>query len=608
MRSKNIVLILLITLLLSCTGTTNKQNSSQKTYKLPLLMDMVFNNPGEEPTVTKYKDPEFLKETGYNGMVPHWNIQCALTYDSFEKGIIPENSKERKWILNKQVQLKKKLAEAGKAGMPVYPFIDVLVLPRIILEKYKYDLVKKEENSSGITAIHGKLVPDINKPLTQKLIRIQINELFDTFPELDGLVIRFGETYLFDTPYHAGGNPIRAGGEEGINGHVKLIKLLKEEVCEKRNKKLFYRTWDFGNFFHTNPKVYLKITDQIEPHKNLYFSIKYTKGDFQRLTPFNPTLGIGKHKYIVEYQCQPEYYGKGAHADYVFNGMLNGFEEFSQIMKPGKKHGIKDLLNDPHFSGLWTWSRGGGWRGPYITNELWIDVNALTAVEWAKNTGLTETGALKKAALKIGVMEESLDDFVRLVHLSPKGVVRGHCSLIDIPKAGFNVWWVRDQYMSDMSVLNNFFDYAIKNNKTEDVINEKKEAVRIWKQIEELSDKIKMKKQKDMEYLKVSAAYGRIKYEITEKAFTIILLGYAGDKTGTYDKKRIKNAITSYDLLWEKWKKLKEEHPSCATIYVPYAFKIDSNGVSGDIKHGLITRINKYRKIVATNQIKHQKS
>lgn len=64
-------------------------------------------------------------------------------------------------------------------------------------------------------------------------------------------------------------------------------------------------------FFCTEPDVYLKITDQIEPHPDLLFSIKYTRGDFHRLTEFNPTLGIGRHPYIIEYQGQPEYYGKG---------------------------------------------------------------------------------------------------------------------------------------------------------------------------------------------------------------------------------------------------------------------------------------------------------
>ena len=28
------------------------------------------------------------------------------------------------------------------------------------------------------------------------------------------------------------------------------------------------------------------------------------------------------------------------------------------------------------YAGIWTWSRGGGWGGPYIENEMWCDLNA----------------------------------------------------------------------------------------------------------------------------------------------------------------------------------------------------------------------------------------
>jgi hypothetical protein len=469
-------------------------------------------------------------------------------------------------------------------------------LPSIILEKYKDSLLKTPESFNNYQAVHGKLVPDINRPLTQKLIRIQLAELFSTFPELDGLVIRFGETYLFDTPFHAGGNPVSAGGKAGIEGHVKLINILRDEVCVRRNKKLFYRTWDFG-FFHTNPDVYLKITDRIEPHENLTFSIKYTKGDFHRLTPFNPTLGIGKHPYIVEFQCQPEYYGKGAHPAYVFDGMLNGFEEDDQIMDPGDKQGVKALLSDPNFAGLWTWSRGGGWQGPYISNELWCDVNAITAETWAQNTQLTEREALEKAALNIGVQPQSVNDFIKLVHLSADGIVRGHCSLIDIPEAHFDVWWMRDHFMEGNRRLNPFFDYAIQSDKVDDVLAEKHQAVEIWKEMESLSEKIETDNAADKEYLKTSTTYGRIKFEIVEKAFIVMLLGHVGDVSGNYNRERIRRAVDDYDNLWQEWKQFKNDHPDCATIYLPEAFHIDENGVSGDVQNGLGATIDRYRGI-----------
>ncbi len=81
-------------------NTTEKENTT--TNSVQYIFDMVHNNPAEGPTQSIYTNPGFLKDRGFNGMVPQWHIQCGLTYDSFEKGIIPEGSKERQWVLNKQ--------------------------------------------------------------------------------------------------------------------------------------------------------------------------------------------------------------------------------------------------------------------------------------------------------------------------------------------------------------------------------------------------------------------------------------------------------------------------------------------------------------------------
>ncbi len=594
MRSYLSVFLLVGILIFPLLSSCRQEPAGDAVRSLPLVMDMVFPNPGESPPVTKYTDPYYLKKAGYNGMVPAWHIQCAITYDSFEKGIIPDSSVERRWILEKQRTIRQHLHRAVDAGMPVYAFMDVLVLPEIILTRYKDRIVRDEDAANHI--IGGRLRPDIRKPLTRRLLRVQVDEIFSTFPELDGLVIRFGETYLFDTPYHAGGNPVGGDEEARIAGHVQLISILREEVCVKRNKKLFYRTWDFG-FFHTRPDVYRRITDQVEPHPNLFFSIKYPRGDFQRLLPFNPTLGIGKHRYVVEYQCQPEYYGKGAHPYYLFDGVLNGFEEYDQILPRGWKRGLCDLTGDPRFAGLWTWSRGGGWRGPYITNELWCDLNARAAVTWAHDTTLTADQVLDTVARSLGVAEKSRDVFRDLVRLSTRGVVRGHASLIDIPQARFNVWWIRDQYMSDMHMLNTFFDYLIRENKVEKALREKQESVEIWRRMERLAGEVRMKDPRDEEYLRVSVTYGRIKYEIIANAFTVVLLGYKGDKTGHYEKKRMREALARYDELWKAWRRLKAENPSCATLYEPNAFGMNEEGVFGDKRHGLQQRIERYRKI-----------
>ena len=52
----------------------------------------------------------------------------------------------------------------------------------------------------------------------------------------------------------------------------------------------------------------------------------------------------------------------------VMDGVINGFSE----MTPSEKKGLKDIIDSPLIRGLYTWSRGGGWWGPYIHGqEFW---------------------------------------------------------------------------------------------------------------------------------------------------------------------------------------------------------------------------------------------
>ena len=127
-----ILLIILVAVGFSCK-TNNGEKNQKQDASLEYVMDFVHNNLGLPPRVSKFNNTEFLESLGYNGTTPHWYVQCGITYDSLEEGIVPEGSDERKWILAR------------------------------------------------------------------------------TFPELDGLMLRFGETYLHDTPYHLGNSPLRRG-------------------------------------------------------------------------------------------------------------------------------------------------------------------------------------------------------------------------------------------------------------------------------------------------------------------------------------------------------------------------------------------------------------
>jgi hypothetical protein len=585
--------------------TSSSDNASRKDHGLPYVLDMVHNNPGEAPTHSIYTDPDFVKSRGYNGMVPQWYINCAITYDNFEPGIVPAGSDERKWIEERAASIDEKLKACDEAGMNVYAFTDIFVAPQSLWQKYGKEMGQQETNLHGYGgAVKNVRKPNIQNEIIQKLVKAQLEGIFERFPSLDGLVLRFGETYLHDTPFHMGGKPVRQG-DEGIKDHVTLLNILREELCVKRNKKLFYRTWDFG-WFHTEPEVYLAITDQVEPHENLVFSIKHTKGDFLRTFPFNPTLGIGKHAQIVEVQCQREYEGKGAHPNYIAEAVIHGFEEYE--VSNGLKS-LNDLKSAPNFKGVWTWSRGGGWKGPYITNELWCDLNAFVLSQWAQDTSKTETDIFDEFATLMGLSSGDAVAFRKIAMLSNRGVLLGRSSKL----THINPWWIRDQFMGGLTnpefnahtdeawgKTNKEFQEIVEKGLVDAILNEKAQAVAIWKEIETLSGQLSSGDETFRDYVRVSCTYGRIKYEIIQQAWIIMLKGLEGDKNGQYEKEEMGRAYSTYTSLWEEFKTLKTVQPQCASLYLPYGFNNHYDDLHSD--EGMDKAVKKYaNKVLSKN-------
>src|SRR5438874_4952251 len=349
------------------------------------VIDMVHNNPGEPLQATAFRDPQTLAGFGYNGQVIMAEADSCETFDAIAPGLVPTNSEARIWIEQHAQSLQKAAEQAHAAGIKAYAWFQFVVLPKGLIARYKNEICDEQWRI------------DLEKPMTQKMLRAQVDEVFTRCPALDGLVVRTGEIYLFDSPYHSstgnGDEKLAQSATAIIHGpdsHIALLQLLRDEVCVKHGKMVFYRTWDFGNNFHVNPDYYLKVTEAITPHPDLVFSIKYTKGDFFRRTPFNPTLGIGRHRQIVEVECQAEYYGKGAHPYYIGDGVINGWEEMSKLMEPGEPKGLRDVMGNTNLCGVWTWSRGGGWEGPYISNELWCELNVYVIAKYAENPKRTE--------------------------------------------------------------------------------------------------------------------------------------------------------------------------------------------------------------------------
>ncbi len=518
-------------------------------------LNMVHHNPGEPPFVTKYNGPSYLKDQGFNGQVPRIFLPCAITYDSFDPELMPKGSKVSAEAEAYAQKLDLEIRHAKEVGMPIYPFTDLLVVPKSLQEKYGKEMAPEGKVTDKNVLGGTKLQASILQKRTEEVLRAQIFEIFKRFPDLDGLTTRYGETYLQEFPDYAGGSPAENPEEQ-----IALINILRDEICVKRNKKLFYRTWDFGHF-HTNPDYYLKVTNAIEPHPNLIFSIKHVQSDFIRLNPFNPCLRIGKHQQIVEISCNPAgLYGKNAHPYYIGQGVIDGWEEFAWIKNTGPAKCLRDLLKCPQVVGIWTWARGDGWAGPYINNELWVDLNIQVFTRFAREPWRSEEDLFNEAARsRFGIDGDELKKLRKLCLLSASAVMHGQASVY----AHVSEWWCRDEYLTaiDLSMV-------VIAGKTKEVLEEKADAVKMWRSIEEIARTIHLPNQTDQEFLEVSCTYGRIKSQIFEQIWKMQLLAAESEiNKKPLDTESMQASIIAYDQRWKDWRKLKADHICCPTLY-----------------------------------------
>ena len=566
-----------------------------------LNLDMVHHNPGEALTRSAFTDPRRLDAWGYDGQVVNDYIffQTAATFDTLDRTVFPAGTLARRWVLRRAERIDAYIAACKAAGVDCYVFTDIIVLPRRIKELY----------GDAVTDAEGRFT--LEKPRTVEIHESMLDELFQRFPGLTGLVVRTGETYLHNTPHHLGNGPVRNGdpAEKIIRNHAALINLLRRTACEKYGKTIIYRTWAPGGL-HTDADLYLAVAERVPPHPGLYFSIKHTDGDFHRTFGFNPTIGIGRHQQLVEVQCQREYEGKGAHPNYVMDGVINGFEEYRD---DGSPDCLDDLTENPNFAGVFSWSRGGGWKGPYISNELWCSLNAYVISGWTQAPERTEAAVFDEFCSRVlGLGADAARRFRRLCLLSAQGVLRGRSSLV-VP---VNSWWIRDEFMGGIipehtppsddvelarregwGKLNETLDYIVDRRLVERALGEKEEAVRIWWEIERLAGTIAAPDLQTQDYIEVSSTYGRIKYEIVERAWAIMLHGLQGDRDGRYDKAYMASAISDYDRLWDEFRALKANNRQCATLYKPYGFVYRGPDYHGE--YGMQHTVDHYRNVVS---------
>lgn len=250
-------------------------------------------------------------------------------------------------------------------------------------------------NSLGFKVILKTDMVVLSRPLEQYLIRHNINrnvdnpefwkiysagleELFEEFPEVDGIMIRIGE---------AGAIYSQQGwdywSELIVTSNESTRRMLQSfiDVAAKYNRKVIFRSWAVGigkvGKIHTVPEAYASVLNDIQAD-NFYVSTKYSRGDFWSYLPLNPTLVTGPHNRLVEFQTRREFEGWSSFPNYTAGDYQKALQSF--------------VSQNPNIKGGWIWTHAGGplFQAPrtfYLHEGLWvwIDANLFTTAKLLLN-------------------------------------------------------------------------------------------------------------------------------------------------------------------------------------------------------------------------------
>jgi len=553
---------------------------------MKFILDMVHHNPGEPRIQTRFLDPMHLADYGFNGQV-FKHINCIATFAAAGWDCFPKGSTERDWLDQFTPGIVSEIAAAKGQGLKVYYHLDLFVFPKRLVAHFKNEICDPQT---------GRI--RLDHPKTLELHRMMFDELAERFPQVDGYIIRVGETYLYDTPHHVGNSPIPgvgpgwtpdyayadalagrapepAWGRMQADAYVQLIRFLRESICVRHGRQLFFRTWDiYPDKLHARLDHYLQVTDQIEPHPKLAFSIKHTALDFWRHVKVNECLTRGRHPQIIEVQCQREYEGKGAYPNYVMDGVINGFEENA------RKIGLKDLIAHPKILGVYSWSRGGGWYGPHIENELWPDLNAFVLAQFVRSPKRGEAEIFNEYARgRLGLSDADANRFRELCLLSARAILKGrHCAAFDrvlneslLPVA----CWMRDDRLGGRGQLAAVFDYLGEKNLYANALAEKAEAVRLWAQIKSLAETIAWPaaQKKTGEFVNISTEYGLRLYRVVEAGWRAMISLHHSETSGQLHRGELESALAAYEVAWADYVRLKAA-PQCPTLYTGEYFSL----------------------------------
>jgi len=371
---------------------------------------MIQDHHGEPGLKTRYRDPALLRALGYEAIVIPGAL-LAIPGARDEHTVAPAAPAVSWRAIRKPAEVEASIdAHAALAlaqGLKVFFHGDAILLPRHLAARHPE--WQCEDGSGRLCA---------GKEAVYAAVQDQVHELFDRWPAAAGLVMRAGEVFpeaapgMIGTALHAGigGACPVCGGLSLLERLVRFITCMHEAVIVERHKVYVHRAWQTPTpglpSIHDEADVYRALSSRLPASPHLAFSFKFTRGDLGRPEALNPCLLADDRPKWIEFQCAREYEGKGAFPDYQAAAWR---ELFGHLLAAGGPEASPETLRK-HL-GIWGWSRGGesgGWGGPYLQREEWIDANvrALAALYRQPESDPAEL-ATAWAAEAFGIAESS---------------------------------------------------------------------------------------------------------------------------------------------------------------------------------------------------------
>ena len=211
--------------------------------------------------------------------------------------------------------------------------------------------------------------------------------LFHEFPDIAGIVSRFGET---------DGRDVRGDfcSRLVIRTSAQMRRMISRllSVCERHARLLIVRTWSVGAYrvgdLMWNRDTFERVFADLHSDR-LIISMKYGESDFFRYLPLNRQFLQTSHRKIIELQARREYEGFGAYPSFV--GI--DYEVYRDQLREAK-----------NVVGISVWCQTGGWgvfkNLTYLQDSsIWNEINTEVTLSIFRDR-LTAEGAIRKLFLE----------------------------------------------------------------------------------------------------------------------------------------------------------------------------------------------------------------